>query len=188
MVFFLQHKFGKDWTNFPSKLTPVFQVKLLSTQKISVRDPWHFLVRIRIRGPVPQTNGSGPGSCSFRQWPSRHQQKVIFSCFFTYYFLKMHLHHSSKIKSHKEVTKQWKWRFFLVFLLNKGRIRIRIRTSDNWNWEAPKYRYGSYGSETLEKSLPQTWDSLPVEPHIHVVSVHMGTQQGRSDQMVQAWK
>jgi hypothetical protein len=27
-------------------------------------------------------------------------------CFFAYYFLKVHLHHFSKIKSHKEVRKQ----------------------------------------------------------------------------------
>jgi|LakMenE01Jun11ns_1017448.scaffolds.fasta_scaffold8438066_1 hypothetical protein len=34
----------------------------------------------------------------------------------------VHLHHSSKIKSHKEVTKQKKSRFFLLFLLDDGRI------------------------------------------------------------------
>jgi hypothetical protein len=41
----------------------------------------------------------------------------------------LHLHHSSKIKSHKEVTKKTaEIRFFLLFLLDDG--RIRIRTSD----------------------------------------------------------
>jgi hypothetical protein len=35
-------------------------------------------------------------------------KKLIFlPSFFAYYFLKIHLHHSSKIKLHKEVTKQW---------------------------------------------------------------------------------
>ncbi len=38
-----------------------------------------ILVRIRIRGSIPLTNGSG--SCSFRQWPSRYQKKSKF-----YYF------------------------------------------------------------------------------------------------------
>jgi hypothetical protein len=47
--------------------------------------------------------GSGSGSCYFHQWPSRWQLTVIF---FAYYFLKLHLHHFSKIKRHKEVTKQ----------------------------------------------------------------------------------
>jgi hypothetical protein len=31
---------------------------------------------------------------------------LFFVSFFAYYFLKLHLHHFSKIKSHKEVTKQ----------------------------------------------------------------------------------
>ncbi len=47
----------------------------------SVVDPWH-LVRIRIRESVPLTNRSGYK-------------------FFAYYFLKLHLLHFSKIKSHR---------------------------------------------------------------------------------------
>ncbi len=39
-------------------------------------------------------------------------------------------HILQKIKCHKEVTKGWKLRFFLLFLLDDGRIWIRIRTSD----------------------------------------------------------
>ncbi len=64
-----------------------------------------ILVQIRFRGSVPTDYGSGFGSgtCSFPQWPSRCEQKIDF---FYYYFLKVHLHHSPKIKSHKEVTKQ----------------------------------------------------------------------------------
>jgi hypothetical protein len=45
------------------------------------------------------------GSCYFLHWPSRCQQKttVIFNTIFSaYYFLKVHLHHFSKIKSQKE--------------------------------------------------------------------------------------
>ncbi len=33
-------------------------------------------VRIRIRGSMPLTNGSGFRSCFFRQWPTRRQQKT----------------------------------------------------------------------------------------------------------------
>ncbi len=46
---------------------------------------------------------SWSGSCSFRQWPSWCQLKIIF---FWYYLLKIHLHHSSQIRNHKEVTKR----------------------------------------------------------------------------------
>ncbi len=63
-----------------------------------------ILVRIRIRWSVPLINGSG--SCYFRQWPSRWQLKSDFYSFFAYYFLKLHLHHFSKIKCNKEVTKK----------------------------------------------------------------------------------
>ncbi len=56
---------------------------------LRIRD---ILVRIwiRIRGSVPMTTGSGSGSSYFRHWPSS-----------AYYFLKVHLHHFSKIKSPK---------------------------------------------------------------------------------------
>jgi hypothetical protein len=67
-----------------------------------------ILLRIRIRGSVPLTNGSGYGSCYFRQWPSRRKLKIIFFLsFFAYYFLKEATFTSSKTKSHKEVTKQY---------------------------------------------------------------------------------
>jgi hypothetical protein len=54
--------------------------------------------------------------------------------------LKVLLNHFSKIKSQKEVTKQKKSRFFLLYLLNDRRFRIRIQsririgihTSDKW--------------------------------------------------------
>ncbi len=48
--------------------------------------------------------GSGSGSCCFRQWPLRWQAKKTF-----FYFLKLHLHHFSKIKSQKE---EWTLRIF----------------------------------------------------------------------------
>ncbi len=55
------------------------------------------------------------------------QQKttVFFKRFSAHYFLNVHLHHSSKIKSQKDVTKQEELRFFLLFLLDD---RIRSRT------------------------------------------------------------
>ncbi len=58
-------------------------------------------IRIRIRGSMPLTNGSGSGSFYFRHWPSRCQPKTKFLTQF-YYFLKLHLIHFSKIKSQKE--------------------------------------------------------------------------------------
>ncbi len=61
------------------KLSMIY-VKLVPVQLLAVFRIRDILerARIRIRGSVPLTNGSGSGS--FRQWPSRHQQK--FSLFF----------------------------------------------------------------------------------------------------------
>ncbi len=94
-----------------------------------------MLVCIRIRGSMPLTNGSwsrfgswsgsgcGCGSCYFRHWPSRRQQKTYLKkSFSAYYLLQVHLHNFLKIKSQKEVTN--KSRFFLLFLLNDRRIWI----------------------------------------------------------------
>ncbi len=47
----------------------------------------------------------GSGSCYFRHWPSRCQQKTNFltQFFSAYYFLKLHLHHFLRIKSKKKL-------------------------------------------------------------------------------------
>ncbi len=47
----------------------------------------------------------GSGSCYFRHWHWRHQQKTYKKSSSAYYFLKVHLHHFLKIKSRNEVTK-----------------------------------------------------------------------------------
>jgi hypothetical protein len=53
----------------------------------------------------------------------------LFPNFLAYYFLKVHLHHSSKTKVIKK--SQSKSRFFLLSMLDDGRIRIQIRISTN---------------------------------------------------------
>ncbi len=59
-------------------------------------------------------------------------KKLIFNTIFSaYYFLKVHLHHFSKIKSQKESqNRRNQGFFFLLFLHDDRRIRIRIHTSD----------------------------------------------------------
>jgi hypothetical protein len=89
---------------------------------LRIRD---MMVRIRIRGSVPQTNGFGSdsgsssGSCCFcqnRQTFKMAIKNIFFPpSFFYYYFLKIYLHHFSKIKSHEEVTKQSQG-FFTIFV------------------------------------------------------------------------
>ncbi len=75
----------------------------------------YIVIRIRIRRSVPLPNESGSGSCCLRQWPwpSRRQPKIF--CY-AFSFLKVHFHHSSKIKSHKEVPKTLKMINMKVFL------------------------------------------------------------------------
>ncbi len=52
------------------------------------------LIRIWISGSMPLTNGCGSGSCYFRHWPSRCQQKFLFNKYFCLlrYFLKVHIY------------------------------------------------------------------------------------------------
>jgi hypothetical protein len=86
----------------------------------------YILAPIWNLGSVSVTNGSGSGSGSFRQWPSRCSQKICFSLsFYAYSFLKVHLHHSSKIKTHKEVTKVSRF-FFIFCLLMEGSGSVGI--------------------------------------------------------------
>jgi hypothetical protein len=69
-------------------------------------------IRIRIRGSMPLTCGSGSGSWILDPDPAFFvidlqdaSQKLIFNTIFSAYypyFLKVHLHHFSKIKSQKE--------------------------------------------------------------------------------------
>ncbi len=62
--------------------------------------------RIRIRGSMPMTNGSGSWSCYFLLWPSRCQQKTNLKKVFCILLFEGHLHNFLKIKGQKEVTKQ----------------------------------------------------------------------------------
>ncbi len=65
-----------------------------------------ILVRIRIRGSMPLTSGSGfgCGSCTFCHWSSRRQQKIyyFFTSFSFHHFWQVHLHHFLKIKVQKK--------------------------------------------------------------------------------------
>jgi hypothetical protein len=65
-----------SWFFMPSQWDPLYIIRFVSR---SVVDPWHF-----VSDPYPRVSES----------------------YFAYSFLKVHLHNFSKIKSHKEVTKQ----------------------------------------------------------------------------------
>jgi hypothetical protein len=77
-------------------------------------------MRIQVLGSVPLTNGSGSGSWSW------HQKKISPSYAFS--FLKVHLHHSSKIKSYTKSQNSKNKGFSSFFLL-----------VDGMTWEAQKH-------------------------------------------------
>ena len=78
----------------------------------------HSLFSFAVCGSVTLWYGSGSGSCYFCDFCP--------DFFFGSYFLKLHLHNFSKIRSRQEVKKQKESRFFLICF--DGR-RIRSRTS-----------------------------------------------------------
>ncbi len=62
----------------------------------------YFTVTVLLFFTVTSCNGwSGSGSCYFRHWPLKDASKklIFYTSFSAYYFLKLHLHHISKIKS-----------------------------------------------------------------------------------------
>ncbi len=111
-------------------------------QNISVPDPWSM---VWIRGSMPLNNGWGSGSCYFRPWPTRRQQKTNLkkSFFFCLLLLKVNLHNFSKIKSPKEAKKQYESRFFLLFSLEgSGSIPLTSGTGSGRPknmWNTAKY-------------------------------------------------
>jgi hypothetical protein len=83
------------------------------------------LVKVEVGGTIG--SGSSPDPAIFVIDLQDANKKLIFlKSLSAYYFLNVHLHHFSKIESLKEVTKQYKSRYFLLFLLDDRRIRIRI--------------------------------------------------------------
>ncbi len=63
----------------------------------------------------------GSGSCSFRQGPSKCQKNNIFISFFAFYFLKVHLHNSSKIKVIK-----MSYQYFCMMMEGSGSVQIMM--------------------------------------------------------------
>ncbi len=111
------------------RLQIVYNHNLLSVFR--VRD---ILVRIRILGSVPLTSGSHCDPALFVKDLQDANKKYFFSCKFECFFLFEDTFTSffeNKNKSHKEVTKQKKSRFFFIFLLVDGRVRIWIRIRTN---------------------------------------------------------
>ncbi len=84
---------------------------------LCIRD---ILVQIRIHGSVSLTYGFG--SCLFRHWLTRCQQKIFFSA---NYFLKVHLHQFFIDKKSKWSNTIVEIKVFLDVLLVDERIRIR---------------------------------------------------------------
>ncbi len=79
-------------------------------------------IRIRIHRSMPLTNGSGCGSgtCYFRHWPSRGQQKTNLKKFFC--LLLFEGTFTSFFKDKNSESSQYELRFFLHFLLGYRRM------------------------------------------------------------------
>ena len=98
--------------------------------------------------------------------------------FSAYYFLKVDLHHFSKIKSQKEVTNQYKSMFFLLFLLDDRRIQIRICNTTRYRSAVSQllmlhYLCGEKETVTFFMQVP------PNAMHCSVVPWHNCLKDGR---------
>ncbi len=85
------------------------------------------------------------------------EAKICFLSFLAYYFLKLHLHNFSYIKSHKEVPKQSK--AFLIILLDDRRVRLRtvFRTNGSGSMRPKNIRNTALRSLTLTTIINTYW-------------------------------
>jgi hypothetical protein len=120
--------------------------RVLGVLSSSFVDPWHFGTdsdpRIRTTGLRILIRILLFSSVAFKI-----STKISFLLFtFWRYLYNVHLHKSSKIKRHKEVAKQLKSRFFLLFVVDGRRIRIgSVPLTDlDPNFGGPKH-YGASG-------------------------------------------
>ncbi len=108
-----------------------------------------------------------PVSCYFRHLPSRCQQKTNFyyTIFSAYYFLKLHLHYFSKIKSQKELKIVGIKVFFTIFawwLKDPDPDPEHDPDPDPYLWlvdpdpGGPKTRGSGFGSATLLVRITRT--------------------------------
>ncbi len=111
-------------------------------------------IRIRIRGSMPLTNGSG--SFYFRHWPSRCQQENKFfnTIFSAYDFLKLHLHHFLKIKIHKESQNRRNQGFSYYFCM-----MIEGSGSGSWRSKNTWIRIRNTAPNSSSQSTAKNWIS-----------------------------
>ncbi len=99
----------------------------------------------------------GSGSCHFRHWPSRCQQKTKFlTQFFCLLLFEVHLHHFSKIKSQKESQNSRKQGFSYYFcMMREGSGSGSIPLTSGSGSGRPKNMWIPFGSgsSTLLKSM-----------------------------------
>jgi hypothetical protein len=102
---------------------------------LQIRD---ILVRIRVRGSVPLTNGSRSESCYFVS-DLQDAKKILFAflSFFPYSFLKVHLHHFPKIKSHKKSQNSRNQGIFCLMTDGSGSVPL---TNGSGSWKPQNIR------------------------------------------------
>jgi hypothetical protein len=144
---------------FASDFTTVRQVEIPALLRI------HDILgcfRIRIRGSMPLTNGSGSGSWirillfSSLTFKIPAQKKIFDTIFSAYYFLKVHLRHFSKINSQKESQNsrnQGSSYFFCMMIEGSGSGSIPLTNGSGSG--RPKKTCGS-GSATLISRYKKT--------------------------------
>jgi hypothetical protein len=131
-----------------------------------------ILVRIRIRGPVPLTYGSG--SCLVRQWLTRSQQKIcfFFQSDFAYYVLFDGTFTSvfkgkTSIRSKNNAVVETKYFLTVLFLLVDGRIRIRTNNDGSGSGRPKNIRIRSHNTETCNNYF--LFEQCGTVPHLIAV-------------------
>ncbi len=157
-------------------LLPIFPILgPFSCEATSFADPWPFGVDPRIHASDISGfgYGFGSGSCCFRHRPSRRQQKTNLKniSFSAYYFLKVHLHHFSKIKCQKGSVVDPEW-FFSDPDPTFHRVSDPIPDPDPTPdpdpvWYPHKYTHIYIHTHTHKHTQTQT--HIHIHTHIHTI-------------------
>ncbi len=150
-----------SWSNMLRRCSGLPCTSTLSRTSSRTRAVTHnILVRIRIRGSMPLTKGSG--SCYFRDWPSRCQQGTNFFrffCLFLYEGTFTSFFKDKKVKKKSQNSRNQCFAYYICLMIEGSgsrtakNIRIRQTRIRNTVYERIWMRFFSF----------EPWPDVPEE-------------------------
>ncbi len=142
-------------------------------------DPWHFVLRSGSKDLHHWL--TDPDPALFVRDLKIPTNFLVFFKFFVYYFL-VHLHHFSKVKSHKDVTKirnQGFSYYFCLMMEGAGSGSVQVKMDPD---PGGLKTYGPYGSGST--TLPRIRAGVFTSPHHRWCQLGIRTRPSLSDVVI----